>query len=89
VLVVMAKAERVMQEYVPAAMRPFTHQIAPGCCRVRFSTDGRQYVGVHGRIVAILHEGKESCYLRGPSGGGKLYARVEDVDAAVARLVQW
>lgn len=81
------QTEQSTHEYIPAAMRPFTHQIAPGVSRVRFSA-GRHYVVVLGRIVAVLHEGEESCYLRGPSGGGKLYARVEDVDTAVARSVR-
>jgi len=74
------------RDYVPAAMRPFTHQISPYASRVRW-TAGRHWVVVLGRIVGELLEGKESCYLRGPSGAGKLYPSVEAVDAAVARAV--
>jgi len=85
------KQERATHEYVPAAMRPFTYQIAPGASRVRFTAAGegaRHWVVVLGVIVGVLVEGRASCYLRGPSGAGKLYDSVEAVDAAVARAVR-
>lgn len=80
--------EAATHDYVPAAMRPYTHQIAPGVSRVRFTRAGvgaRYWMVVMGVIVGELLEGRASAIYLARGQAPQLYASVEAVDAAVAQ----
>ena len=72
-----------------------TRQLNKGCfqeilvcaSRVRRSARVHDFY-LRGRLLGTATEGAESCYFRGPSGRGRLYASMTALDATVARLAR-
>jgi hypothetical protein len=79
--------EKFADDYIPAALRPFTIRLGRSTFRVKMQP-GVYCIYMHGRLLGILTEGTESVYFKSASGRGKLYPNIEVVDALVREIAK-